>query len=438
MVFGDGTFGGFGGAGGGGLTYAKIPVSYVNLMVSLFGGRADPLKDMSRQLLLMSRPVIERQMGILEKAEGADSNVYKELQRVLGKVNEFANKGDQEAILEMQGELAGAVAAAQEIIAPIPEDFKFNIKEDPLNPGGSRFNRNIPLHIMPFLTVNQFLDKATGEASPLTENVKSGNYRGVEKRELGQGYYVTETGKGFRPSSTQRFVPIDTLDIDDLRKRLDAIPIDFAGGLTEGPTVPGETKTGRGPTEPGTSEIGIPPSIPIDFSGGGMIEEGVSMLGPGPTVPGEETGEGVSRTGVPPTPIIPGLGGGVAITGTPPTEPGGIDTTDFINILDFINTFIPRSIPIDFPEFEIPEFDIGGINIPQPIPEDIPQPQLEGFPGFTSFTQAPAAQEADTGFFNQEQLRPLAGLNALPDFSPTRGNIFSAKQKPLRGLAFLS
>lgn len=178
-----------------------------------------------------------------------------------------------------------------------------------------------------------------------------------------------------------------------------------AGGLTEGPL----------PFDPqGKTNLGVPPVVPIT-GGGGSSGNGVTMIGTGPTAPG------TTEIG----------------TGPTPPEETGVDPLEVVGDLGFLRNLF--KIPIKLPEFdEMPQLNIGGIPAPRNIPRDIGMPELSGFLGFTSFGSQPQPEEADLGFFSQEQLRPLSSSDALPDFQPTRGNIFSAKQKPLRGLAFLS
>jgi hypothetical protein len=214
---------------GGGVS-PTAPISLVNFLASTFGNRADFGKSFARLILNNAVPLMQRQQKILSKAGGKDSDIYNKLESSIQELNRLAGLGDAgfEGIFNMQPQLVNIVTHAQNIIQPIPGDFSFN-------PAEAGIHARTPTNKLtePFTRINQFLDKAEGIATPLTQNIPTqGAGRlpgGRPKKTLGQGYFVEPPqgqGEGLRRARQGGAAPqavfksVSPLDITLVSERL--------------------------------------------------------------------------------------------------------------------------------------------------------------------------------------------------------------------------
>lgn len=232
--------GGEGGVPGIGPT---APFTFVNLAKKFFGGRRDFERALASQIANSARPAMARQQEILGRAGGTGSNLYKNLQLAQDELKKLTNTGDIQGIISIQPQLAGIVNEAQNVIQPIPGDFKY---VDP-RAGSPKFKGRFPA-IIPFLQTSQFLDKLEGRGKVFTEPTgEVGPGRRPQTRELGQGYFIdtpvpgaTGGGRGafasraLKAARNPTFVPIDPLDIEAIRGRIGG------GGVGVTPPQPGD------------------------------------------------------------------------------------------------------------------------------------------------------------------------------------------------------
>lgn len=223
---------------------STLPMSGVNLLESLFGRDFD-LTPQARNTVSTGRTLIERQLGILRTAGGADSSIFKELESTQSSLNKAASSGDLQGILGLRQGIASVTNKAQNMISPIPEDFKYN----PVETGGRQdpslkpfaASRN-PLNreLLPLMRNIQFLDKLEGKGKVFTRRLSSPGRRGQAPEEtLGQGYERITQLKGKGGGQEAVFVPINPLDLKAIGTRL-AVPQpgdpDFVGPLQEEPS----------------------------------------------------------------------------------------------------------------------------------------------------------------------------------------------------------
>lgn len=285
--------------GGGGPVGPTTPMSFVNLAVRLFGRESSFPTKFARSITRESRSIFGKQLGILEKAGGTGSDIYKRLKAGQAQLNSIAGTGSPQKIAGMRQGLLDLFGAAQDVISPIPEGFKFSAKEhDPRRAGSSRLGKGAtPFRTTEqFFRINQFLDKLQGKGQVLTRTTgRTKGRRGKPIIEtLGQGFFVDAPipevkGGGrarqgrIRALARQQptFVQIKPFDIDAIRGRL-GVTIQDVAGLGK-PQPPSQKKgidkkqVGRVAMKAARQFLRFPTREPREFRRSGFISKGRAM-----------------------------------------------------------------------------------------------------------------------------------------------------------------
>lgn len=227
-IGGDTVFGGLGGLGGLTLGGAFAPLSFasaVGSIRSLFGddSRHKQLRNNARNLANSALKLMNEQRDILIKAGGGNSDIVKLLN--MGKAELVRLGGDLEGILGFRSGLVNITTAAQNIIAPVPKDFRFLGRAVPTI-GGTQ----------------AFLDFTQGNRKLMTDSTvaRVGSSRTIDEFDVSQSL------------DPERFSPVTPVNInfDDITSRLGSFTL---SGEQQSVAEPPPPFGGFDPLEPAVS-----------------------------------------------------------------------------------------------------------------------------------------------------------------------------------------